>query len=253
MRLREHRVMRDLEDHHWWYGVLHSMAARALASRLPATARVLDAGCGTGGMLAALRRRRPLWRCEGVDLSAVAVEFCRERGLDEVRAGDVHALPFGDEVFDAVLSLDVLSHAGVDEVGALDEMRRVLRPGGVLVVNVAAFPSLRGGHDEAVESVRRYRRAGLVPLMEGRGLEVEAAHYWNAWLFLPLLVWRWWSRSKAVESRSAGSDLAPLPWILNGMLRAGGWLDAVICRAWTVPFGSSVWVVARRRMRGVGR
>jgi 2-polyprenyl-3-methyl-5-hydroxy-6-metoxy-1,4-benzoquinol methylase len=104
------REMRSVEDHHWWYAVLRQQVALALRSRLNRGARILDAGCGTGGMYAKLARE---WDCYGLDASICAIQFCKERGWHKAQLGDIHALPYESRTFSAVLSLDVLYHSAV--------------------------------------------------------------------------------------------------------------------------------------------
>jgi SAM-dependent methyltransferase len=228
--------MRGVEDAHWWYQVLHGLVADALRRHAQGGRHLLDAGCGTGGMLA----RLDAWETHGCDLSAEAVEFCRERGLRQVLVSSVHEMPYADGFIDVVLSLDVLYHARVDPVRALVEMRRVLAPHGLLVVNVPAFECLRGTHDDAVEGARRYRLRSLVRLLAAQGFDIVEAHYWNAWLFLPL-----WLR-RLTSSAEAGDLSLPPAW-LNQLLIRGGRIDAALCRRWRMPFGTSAFVVARRQ------
>ena len=236
MKAGQYDLMRQVEDKHWWYRVLRGQVLRVLRSALPQGQSLLDAGCGTGGMLSLLNE----WQTHGCDMAAEAVEQCRARGLERVLVSSVHAMPYADECFEAVLSLDVLYHARVDEHLALSEMRRVLKRGGLLILNVPAFDCLRGAHDVAVDGVRRYRLRGMKRLLRRHGFEIVEAHYWNAWLFLPLLLRRWFSQS-------AEGDLALPPKWLNALLSAGGKLDAALCRHTRLPLGSSLMIVARSR------
>jgi SAM-dependent methyltransferase len=248
MRAAEYELMHAVEDRHWWYAVLRSLVDDALAGRLPAHARLLDAGCGTGGMLAFLRGTRADVALEGVDEAEQAVRYCHRRGLAAVQRAEVEALPFEDAVFDAVMCLDVLYHAGVDEQRALAELGRVLRPQGLLLLNLPAMAALRGRHDEAVGGARRYEAGRVRALLAGTSFDVEMMHYWNAWLCLPLLIWRQLSRLKPHRT----SDLNLTPVWMNQMLAGAGRVDAGLCRALQVPFGSSVFAVARKRNRSNG-
>lgn len=242
----EYHMLRMVEDRHWWHSVLHGLVLDVFSDHLPPRGHVLDAGCGTGGMLALLRDKKPCLDTQGVDASGLAVQHCRQRGLTQVRLGTVHELPFESGAFDAVISLDVLYHADVKEQEALAEMSRVLRPGGLLVANLPAFECLRGSHDVAVRGARRYKADEVRHLLDGHGLCCELSHYWNAWLFLPLLVWRWLSRRPSEKREALSSDLALPPAWLNRVLSAGAKVDARLCRALCLPFGSSVFAVARK-------
>ncbi len=245
MQAAEYDLMRAVEDRHWWHAVLRSLVVNALSGRLPAGARLLDAGCGTGGMLEFLQAKNGDLEMTGVDAADAAVSHCHQRGLASVQLGSVEALPFADAAFDAVLSLDVLYHAGVSDDRALVQMARVLRPDGLLVLNLPAFEELRGAHDVAVSGARRYAEGEVRALLDRCGFVVENIHYWNAWLFLPLLVWRHLSRLKGSRA-AAGSDLALTPGWMHWMLAGMGRVDAEMCREFRLPFGSSVFAVARK-------
>lgn len=234
----EHDILRAAEEQHWWYAVLHRLVLKELRARVRPGAAVLDAGCGTGGMLA----RLGAWQGWGVDVSPAAVEHCHRRGLPNIACASVNRLPFPDASFDAVLSLDVLYHQQVEEQAALREVARVLRPDGVFILNVPALDCLRGAHDDAVCGTRRYTACHVRKRLLGPTLETDMIHYWNAWLFLPLLAWRRWSR----RDHAARSDLRPLPGLLNRALALAGHADAQGCRHLRLPFGSSVFAVAHR-------
>lgn len=237
----EYDIMRRAEDAHWWYRALRFSVARELSLAAPRGTSVLDAGCGTGGGLghwrSALRAR-----AYGVDLSAAAIAHCRERGERLIARASVMTMPFRDEVFDVVVSLDVLCLDGVDEQRTLEEMRRVLRPRGILVVNVPAFAGLSGQHDRAVRIRRRFTRSELVAAVRSSGFEVLRVRYWNTLLFpIAWLVRRWRSAGEG----AATSDLAPAPRLLNGGLTALLRAEAATF-GWEAPFGTSVMCIARR-------
>jgi SAM-dependent methyltransferase len=246
MHPAEYATLRSAEDHHWWYQVLHHQVAAALKGRLPPHGRLLDAGCGTGGMLDFLRGPFPSLHSNGIDLSPLAVQHARNRSLANIQQASAHNLPFKAAAFDAVLSLDVLYHEDIEEARAMQEMARVLKPGGLLVLNLPAFPCLRGSHDVAVCGVRRYKSCHVRPLLELHNLSLEMIHYWNAWLFLPLLLWRRSTRARPSRSAQSASDVALTPsWLNDGMARLG-LLDARLCRLCRAPFGSSLFAVAKK-------
>lgn len=234
----EHERMRAVEDSHWWYQVLRGLVLDSLKQTTPLGERVLDVGCGTGGMLALIKDHVTY----GIDSAANAVRICQRRGLTNVEMAKVEQLPFPNHHFRAVLCLDVLYHVTVNEKAALAEIRRVLKPGGQLIVNLPAFQCLRGSHDIAVSGVRRYRKKGLADLLHEQGFHVNRLHYWNAWSFGPLWAWRRWSLGRT--KTHASSDLRELPSWLNASLVILGQIDARLCRSLHLPFGSSVFAVA---------
>lgn len=246
MRDWEYKALRAVEDEHWWHAVLRRMVLEVLNRELKPQSRLLDAGCGTGGMLAFLAQAARGHSLEGIDASAEAIRQCRHRGIPGVSLANVEDLPFRDESFDAVLSLDVLYHAGVNEASALAEMTRVLRPRGLLLVNVAAFQCLRGAHDESVCGARRYTQRQLRDQLTAHNLAVEQIHYWNAWLFAPLWIWRSWTRWFPGGVRGGTSELQRSGGWVNRILKLPACWDARLCQALKVPFGSSVLAVARK-------
>src|SRR5436190_12564675 len=138
----EYPKLAAVEDRMWYFRALHAQVARALREALPPgrSAELLDAGCGTGGLIRRLAAQSPHWRWSGVDLSPAACALARSRVAAEVKIfeGFVTALPLPEASCDAVTSLDVVYHCDEDSV-ALRECFRVLRPGGTVVINAPAF------------------------------------------------------------------------------------------------------------------
>lgn len=241
MNPEEYERMFAVEDRQWWYVGMRAISRALLAPALRpgAPARLLDAGCGTG--------RNVAWLAEfgsavGVDLSAQALTLSRRRGARVARAS-VLALPFADHSFDAVTSFDVLYHRWVsDDRAALAELRRVLKPGGLLLVRVPALRLLWGAHDEAVHSRHRYTRGELVARLEAAGFEVRRSSYANFFLFPLLLVRRSLDRALGRHGSDVGFLPAPLEALFRGLLQA----EARLVRHVSLPVGASVMAVARR-------
>ncbi len=245
MNPREHDIMRSVEDDYWWYQALRQHVADSITP-VAANFSLLDAGCGSGGMLQMVRERFSLAELAGVDQSKHALELTAERktGAKLVPAS-VHELPFPSSSFDFVLSLDVLSHVGVDDALALHEMHRVLRSGGRLIVNLAAFDFLKGTHDCAVEVDRRYTKGQLQQLLAGSGFEMERSSYWNATFAPPIALLRWLSRVRPPIDQPR-SDFRPLPPFINSILRRVAALELNASRHVSLPFGTSLFAVARK-------
>jgi len=249
MLQHEYHTMRQVEDTYWWYQVLRMEVIKDVVSRFPADkpCKLLDAGCGTGGMLHTLRKTHPEWQVTGLDSSSVAVEYCRQRGFADVIRGSVDEMLFPNASFDVVVSLDVLYHRQVFQNCALSELTRVLKPGGLLILNLPAFDVLRGRHDAAVHGMRRYTVKQIWELLGPIGFKLETAFCWNAWLFFPLLSWRLLTRSlRSPGEVETKSDLCTLPPKINALLTAVGRLDFMVCRLLHLPFGTSVYSVGRK-------
>jgi SAM-dependent methyltransferase len=244
MSSSEFAVMRREEDRHWWYRGLHDLVAVALrrhAGHL-ARPRLLDAGCGTGGGLQRWRRALPSAACYGMDLSADAIRSCLLRGDRRVARAAIEALPFPDASFDVVVSLDVLSMSAVDEGRAADEIRRVLRPEGTLILNLPAFEQLRGDHDRAVETRHRYTRSEVELMLRRAGLHPVRSSYWNTTL-APLL---WIVRRLSPRTTAPRSDFWPTPPLVQRSLERLLRLEGAIALRRGLPFGASILCVATR-------
>lgn len=238
--------MYRVEERHWWYRQLRRVLFAHLDRYLPDWRQrsILDAGCGTGCNLQHLGN--PEWNV-GVDLSDEALEFCRQRGLTNVRKADVAALPFAAGTFDAVVSTSVLYHLWVPDPGAvLDEFRRVLRPAGLVFLELPAFRFLTSPHDEAVMTARRFTRPEARALLESHGFEVLRATYWNTLLF-PLAV-----AARTLRFSSEGDDFESFgerePWS-NRVFDAAMRVEAAMLRVAPLPFGVSLALVGRARER----
>jgi SAM-dependent methyltransferase len=241
MQLDEYRKLAAVEDQMWYFRSLHAHIARALDARLGENAEVLDAGCGTGGLIRRLAPSRPTWRWTGVDESRVALELARQRCPSEVkfREASVSALHSGAAQFDAVVSADVLYHVD-DDAAALREFFRVLRPGGMVVLNLPAYQWLWSYHDTAVHSRRRYGRGEVLAKLRSAGFEAPRATYWNTLPF-PLIV----ARRKLLPAPSGGSDVQLMPAPVEKALDAMMALEQAWVRAvGSLPFGCSIFAVA---------
>lgn len=242
MNTEEFATMYRVEDRHWWYAGLRRLLETSWRRHVVCEApRVLDAGCGTGATLAAACPRSGSF---GVDISMEAVGYCRKRGLTRTAAASASALPFGDNAFDVVLSLDVIQHKDVSDPRVpLREACRVLTRGGVLFVNVPAYRWLYSSHDSAVSNVRRFTRGELASRFAEAGLATIEVTYWNALLFPAAALLRLWRKHRPPQ----GSDLTHVPG--PGASAALGFAltcERALLRLTPLPFGLSVFGVARK-------
>lgn len=247
METAEYRLIAALEERHWWYIGMRACARALLQQGLRGEApscrprEILDAGCGTGG---GLRWLAAFGRVTGLDYHPLAIQAAAHSSRRICRSS-VMALPFGTASFDWVTSFDVLYHRAVpDDVVALREVARVLRPGGRLLARVPAHDWLRGAHDVQVHTRQRYSRAELGAKVRHAGLVVERFTYAGSYLMLPALFMR---RHRLAPARSsARSDLElPAPQV-NALLEAGLRLESMWLRHWDLPIGLSLLVLARK-------
>ncbi len=172
------------------------------------------------------------------------MSLARERGAGEVIAGSVLEMPFEADSFDLAASLDVIEHLE-DDLAALRELRRVVAPGGSLLVTVPAYQWLWSGHDEINHHFRRYTRRSLQRAGEEAGWQQVRTTYFNS-LLLPaaimLRVLDRFSRKTTESSLDLWVPPSPLNWLLERPLQLEA---ALIGRGGRIPAGLSLLAVFR--------
>jgi SAM-dependent methyltransferase len=245
MEKEEYRRLFELEDHLWWFAGMNEISLSLLERFCPQTRplSILDAGCGTGGMLPHLTGYGPT---VGIDLSRDALDFAHRRETGHLARASLDQLPFPAETFDLVTSFDVIYHRAIpDDEVALTEIARVLRPGGTLLLRVPAHEGLRSQHDEAVHTRQRYGRTEVVDKLRRIGFRPLYVTYANCFLFPIAAV------KRLVEGHlpggKEGSDVKPVPAILNRLLLSVLRLEARVVKRFRLPFGLSLIAVASRQ------
>jgi SAM-dependent methyltransferase len=236
-----------VDEHHWWYrGRRRIIRAELDQLALPAGARVLDAGCGSGRTLQELVGYGEV---SGLELNAEAAELARERSLGEVVTGRLEDLPWDDEAFDLITCLDVIEHVP-DDVAALCELKRVCRPGGWLLVTVPAYQALWSHHDQANHHYRRYSRPSLRRAAGAAGWTVDRVSAFNSVLLAPAAAVRLAQRQLGTHNGYT-SDLDLGPAWLNHALEWPLALEASwLARGRTLPVGLSLLALLRRPRTG---
>jgi SAM-dependent methyltransferase len=246
MQDEEYRKHAALEDDHWFFRSLRAHMTRELRETLRSgrPVHILDAGCGTGGLLKKLILARPEWSYTGVDISPLACQYSRERTGAEIIEASVEQLPIEDGCIDAVLSADVLCQVENPQKAA-SEFFRVLRPGGVAIINLPAHKWLWSYHDEHCGNRCRYKRAEIRSLLAGAGFRGIQVRAWNTVAFPGIVI-----RRKLLSPRP-GSDVEapsrPVQYIMRALCAMElAWLDLGL----GLPFGSSWLTVARKPLAG---
>ena len=171
-------------EHEWgtepeFVGPRHELRERLLLDLFVSASPgpcVLNAGAGQGSF--SLRLARLGFEVTSVDDSPAVVDVLRRRVAGPVELADVTAMPFADQSFDAAVLGEVLEHVP-DDAGALAEVARVLRPGGVLAVSVPANPARFGPSDRWAGHRRRYSREMLIGACERGGFRVRRCVAWG--------------------------------------------------------------------------
>lgn len=152
---------------------------------LPTNGLILEAGCGTSQLVTALRANQ--YNCLGLDYAFKALQQARQF-VDGLRlmCGDITALGITSHAFDAIISIGVVEHRRSGPDVFLQEMRRILKPGGMLLISVPYFNDLRrwragrGAYQDDVTGLEFYQyaftREEFCRILEGNGYEIEATY-----------------------------------------------------------------------------
>jgi SAM-dependent methyltransferase len=185
----EYQMMYDSEEKLWWYKILHEKILKEIVKKFGhnKNIKILDAGCGTGGLMSFLIQHR-YTNIEGFDFSEDAVSFCKERKL-KVQQIDLTNFDseFVDASFDVIINDDVL-YQFEDEVivKAIKNLERKLKPIGILISNNNAFEIFYGTHDIAVGGLQRFTKSNFEKYLSQTGMEIQSHAYWS--LFLSPLI-----------------------------------------------------------------
>lgn len=245
MNPAEFENIASAEDGLWWYGGQRDILVE-LIERTPAfgrVKRVFEAGCGTGHLARFLADRYG-WGLTLMDLSELGLDYARRLGHHRLVQGDVTQLPIASELFDAVVSLDVIAHLNEgEEMRAFREFSRILRPGGLLLLRTSALDCLHSRHSDYVLERQRFNQSTLVTRLENEGFTISFVSYVNA-LLLPVawLKFRIW---EPLWKKPPASGVEPLsPWI-NRLLRVPLVMESKwIKRGGSFPLGQTLVVVA---------
>lgn len=241
--------MRRLEESSWWNAGMRDVAERLLALvPLPNRGELIDVGCGSGQTMSWFVGMHPEWLACGVDVAEEGVAAARAMNLPAV-IGTALQLPFDSRSADLVITLDVLQHlplAGGDSA-ALLEMKRVLRPGGILFIrtNAQAWPPTP---DDPRSEFRKYTPAQLRDRIRAAGFQVLRLSRVNALLGLAEIGREMRATRRegegyhgilAVPGENSGITFAAKRY----MLRAEGRLVAAGLR---LPIGRSIVALCRK-------
>jgi SAM-dependent methyltransferase len=178
--------MAELDDSHWWYRARREVLAALIrrTMKLPAKARILEVGCGTGHNIRMLEQ---FGKVDGIEIDPEARAFAEERLGRKISSAPLPELTGIKRAhYDLVAALDVVEHID-DDRAAIAGLASCLKRGGQLLVTVPAHQWMWSAHDELNHHKRRYSKRQLRELIEGSALDLDAIGYFNSFLF-PLAV-----------------------------------------------------------------
>lgn len=229
----------DLDLHYWWFRVRFAYASRLALGAVAKPGLVVDLGCGTGGFLHYLTQSGGLSSAQvlGIEPDQRAASIAMKRGLPvrQVAPEDITAAQI-PRAADVVSLLDVLEHIE-DAPAALQQFRKLVRPGGYIVILVPAHMALWSEWDVRLGHKRRYSKAMLkAHLIEGGWKPVQLRYLFSA-MTLPGLV-----RAKLIDSKSLSATEFPrVPRYLNSFLTQ---VFEAETRLPGLPFGTSLAALA---------
>ena len=249
MEPHEYRTLFEFETSYWWFRSLHAIILDTLRSlQIGSETQVLDAGCGTGqNLLNITRGITP--QAFGFDISPHAVIFWQQRGgLGKTCRASVNEIPFPDDTFHAVLCADVLESYEVLEEQACNELWRVVKDGGLIILIVPAYDwLLTKEHHRAVHASRRYSKQRVISLLNNQPVELVRVTHLFASLLPAVACYRLGLRFLASDSKARPrSELRRLPPLLNELLCRIMNIERRILRRIDLPFGSSIMAVVRK-------
>ncbi len=246
MNLEEYHKMHALETQYWWFQgrrrVILDTIQKHCAPVEGNRPVILDIGCGTGMMLEDLQK---MGAATGLDFSMVALEYCKNRGINNLGRADVRHIPVKDNSVDIITALDLIEHIE-DDHGLMDEFHRVLKPGGVAIMSVPAHKKLWSGHDVALHHFRRYEKAEFRQLVEGAGLKPRKYSYGMATAYVPAVLIRNYKKMRGQSGANQSTDEFPIPAWLNGLLRKSVEVESAWLKRWDLPIGLSLLCVAQK-------
>lgn len=249
MEPQEYTRMFELEDRHWWFQGRIELIKRIMHRYAPATngraPRMLDLGCGTGMFL----ERQGVGRLAfGLDFSLQALGYTRQRGVERLVCGDSQSLPFASNGFDIVTAFDLIEHVDRDQ-DLVNEVLRVLRPGGVFIATVPAHPFLWSGHDVALHHRRRYLWKQFNSLFDpGKWKRLRSTYCFTS--IYPIAAAVRAARRLLPDRGDSKADTDTQSELLNRALIAWHRAEAAFISRFDSPMGLSILTVQEKRSDG---
>ncbi len=240
MKTYSHGEIAQMEKTNWWYVARRDLLAEIMRRNVSSGKTALDLGCGVGSNLEVIRPFAP--HVTGLDISAEALLYVKEKGYDATLESSATTIPLADHSIDIILCADMIEH--VDDALAVKEMARVLTSGGVVVCTTPAFSSLWNDNDDYGQHLRRYSRGQFLKVFTEGGFEVRWVNYWNVMMFFPVWVVARFHRKKK-EGDHPENNLSRVPVWLNGILLTWLQIEQWLVLRFPMPFGVSHIAVFR--------
>jgi ubiquinone/menaquinone biosynthesis C-methylase UbiE len=227
---------------HWWSVGMRAITHALLSQINLSNAAILEIGCGGGAFLDGLTERYPTHTVIGADLNPVALNHAKQDGKHIVLLSDLHQLPMPTEHFGTIIALDAFDQLGVNLSLALTEAERILQPDGLLLMRVSAYDWLRGPHDRAFGTGRRYNASELKQALMQANLNIVRFTYANSLLLLPAIIVRLAQQFGYGSVESQLEPSAPLNALFKRILLS----EAKLLPYTSLPTGLSLYALAKK-------
>ncbi len=227
----------------WWIKSRNNLIKRLLKKHLKnKKARILDLGCGTGFNFPAIKK---FDTCYGLDISKSALEQAKKYDYKKLYEGDALKTPFKENVFDAVLCMDLVEHLEED-VELLKEVKRTLKPNGICLFTVPAYKFLWSKDDELAHHVRRYTKKQIKQKIKKAGFKIKLLSYRYFFLFLPTLMLFTYQKLKKNAKNSL--DYGPKKGLMNKIMYSiGSFENYLLSKKIKFPFGAGIIGIIQKK------
>lgn len=229
----------DQEETHWWHIAKRKnvvmFAKNYLKTKNPI---ILDIGCGAGKNIEAFSEIGNVW---GIDMSTEAIKYCQKRGLKKIKKSTAEKTGFPNNKFDLITMLDVLEHT--DDKATLKEVKRILKPKGLVIITVPAYKFLWSKWDEILHHKRRYTKYALNKELQKNGFDILKISYTNSFLLPAWLIIR--PLKSLLKSNDYTSDFEIVTPFINSACSILANIERYFVQKEMVPFGLSLITVAR--------
>jgi len=231
-----------LDEKMWYFRSVHRRLNFWLDQLISMkTANLLDCGCGTGGLIKFLNKKRPFWKIIGLDISQLACRISKSKTRALFTVASIESLPFIENCFEVVVVADTICQIE-DATQAIRELARVTKPGGFVLINEPALSWLWSFHDEAFMTKHRFNKKELINMARASNLQPLLVSYVNFFLFPLFLL-----RRKIFRPRNPKNDVRLYPGPIEKIFMAITYLELIGlklgCR---YPIGSSIFLVAQK-------
>jgi SAM-dependent methyltransferase len=238
--------MNHVECDHWWYKSLHGLVLSTIKNQfICKNISILDAGCGTGGLLEYLRAHR-YNILEGFDISTKAVSFARSKQLN-IKLKDLKTYKQKNSTYDVIISNDTMYFFELnDQKGILEEFYKSLNNNGIVILNLPSFNFFKGIHDEAVGIKNRFKKSMVYDMIDKSKYEIVKEVYWPFLLSPIIFIVRFLQRIRLIinKNQSIKSDLdLPIDFVNKALFKIVKLENYLFP---SKPFGSSLFIVLRK-------